>query len=104
MCGLDVYKVSRRAFAAGHRGPPRTVPLCIHGRREGHFHVCQRGVHVVDVVQRARESVHGVSTSCACMRNGWHHRERPTRARAGIHCCIQQCGREGVNKLPIRDP
>ena len=46
MCGLDVYKVSRRAFAAGHCGPPRTVPLCVHGRREGHFYVCQRGVHV----------------------------------------------------------
>ena len=39
MCGLGLHNVSRRAFAAGRCGPPRTVPLCIDGRREGHFHV-----------------------------------------------------------------
>ena len=69
MCGLDVHDVSRRAFAARRRGSRRAVPLCIDGRREGHFDVRLRGVHVVDVVRRVRASVHGVSTSYAAMWN-----------------------------------
>ena len=78
----DDYKSSRRAFAAGYRGSPRTVPLCMDGRPEGHFHVRQRVVHVVDVVQRARECVYGVSTSYGCMWNRWYHQEPPTGSRA----------------------
>ena len=60
MCGLDVHDVSRRAFAARRRGSRRAVPLCIDGRREGHFDVRLRGVHVVDVVRRVRASVYRV--------------------------------------------
>ena len=80
MYGLGVYENSGRAFAAGHHGMPRSVSLCIAARREGRFRVRMCGVHVVDVVQRARASVHGVSTSYACMYNRWYHKERPTGA------------------------
>ena len=80
MCGLDVHDVSRRAFAARRRGPRRAVPLCIGGRRDGHLRVRQRGVHVVEVVRRARARAHGVTISCACMWNRLYHKDRSTGA------------------------
>ena len=74
----DDYQSSRRALAAEYRGSPRTVPLSLGPSRGGHFHVCLRVVHVVDVVQRACECVYGVSTSYGCMWNRWYHvRNRP---------------------------
>ena len=97
MCGLDVHDVSRRAFAARRRGSRRAVPLCIDGRREGHFDVRLRGVHVVDVVRRVRASVYGVSTSCAAIWNRWYHGIRPTESRARSRSCIHDRGGEGVN-------
>ena len=77
---VSACSVSRRAFAAGHHGMPRSVPLCIAARREGRFRVRMCGVHVVDVVQRARASVDYVSISFACMYNRWYHKERSTGA------------------------
>ena len=80
MGGRDVYKASRRAFCAGHHDTRLSVLVCIQGRLKGHLHVRLCGVHVVEVVQRPRASVHGVCTSYACMWNLWLHKGRPQGA------------------------
>ena len=97
MCRLDVYKVSRRAFAARRRGPPRCVPLSIQGRRVGHFCVRMRAVHVVDVVLWARARVYGVSISFACMWNRWPHKGRRTARRADPTLVYKSLGGKGLN-------
>ena len=92
----DDYQSSRRALAAEYRGSPRTVPLSLGPSRGGHFHVCLRVVHVVDVVQRACECVYGVSTSYGCMWNRWYHQEPPTGSRARSWLSILNSRGEGV--------
>ena len=96
MCRLDVYNVSRRAFAARWRGPPRCVPLCMHGRPQGHFCVRMRAVHVVDVVLWARARVYGVSISFACMWNRWPHKGRRTGRRAHPGPVYRNLGGKGL--------
>ena len=82
MCGLDVYNVSRRAFASGRHGLRRTAPPRIDGCREGHFEVFVRAVRVRDVVLRVPVSVDGVCTSYVSVRNHWSGAQRPAGSRA----------------------
>ena len=93
MCGLDVYKASRRAFATGRHGLRRTAPPRIDGCREGHFEVFVRAVRVRDVVLRVPVSVCSVSTSYVTIWNGWYHGTRPTGSRARSYCCISSGGK-----------
>ena len=53
MGGREVYKISGRAFSMGACDMRRSVPRSLDGRQEGHNRVRVRGVHVVEVVQRA---------------------------------------------------